>query len=76
MSDLFRPIIGFENRTKQEVFDIMADRIHFLSKRVAELEEALIAIAAEIPRGGSDPLFNTAAEKLVFAALPTSEPTS
>lgn len=26
MSDLFRPIIGIENRTAQEVFDIMCDR--------------------------------------------------
>ncbi len=27
-SDLTRPIIGIENRTAQEVFDIMCDRIH------------------------------------------------
>lgn len=27
MSELTRPIIGIENRTAQEVFDIMADRI-------------------------------------------------
>lgn len=32
LAELTRPIIGIENRTAQEVFDIMADRIRFISR--------------------------------------------
>ena len=30
LADATRPIIGLENRTPQEVFDIMSDRIRFV----------------------------------------------
>ncbi len=38
--ELTRPIIGIENRTSQEVFDIMCDRMLALRKRVGDLEGA------------------------------------
>lgn len=37
MADLTRPIIGIENRTAQEVFDIMCDRFRAYERAEAEL---------------------------------------
>lgn len=49
LPDLCRPIIGIENRTPLEVFDIMCDRFrgHLSSQsaEVARLKEALTRIA-------------------------------
>lgn len=45
-AELTRPIIGIENRTAREVFDIMVDRIRRLeapADRVEKLEAALRA---------------------------------
>lgn len=39
MSDLTRPIIGIENRTAQEVFDIMCDRIRSAEAKLAGVED-------------------------------------
>ena len=51
VADLTRPIIGIENRTAQEVFDIMADRIR-LSRtpshgRVSDSEDGRLREAAD-----------------------------
>lgn len=47
---LTRPIIGIENRTAQEAFDIMADRIRHsvMQGGVGGLREALTATAGTI----------------------------
>lgn len=59
MSDLTRPIIGIENRTAQEVFDIMCDRF----RRVPSPSPAPGAVEAQIAW--------TALEKIVKRADPT-----
>lgn len=42
-SELMRPIVGIENRTAQEVFDIMCDR--FRSALSAEVQDVAIPVA-------------------------------
>lgn len=44
---LLRPIIGIENRTAQEAFDIMADRFRALSEGDAPAPEAVVVKALE-----------------------------
>ena len=44
-NDITRPIIGIENRTAQEVFDIMCDRARSLAQEREELRGALKTIA-------------------------------
>jgi iron-sulfur cluster repair protein YtfE (RIC family) len=38
-NDITRPIIGIENRTAQEVFDIMCDRVRYLAQERDKYKE-------------------------------------
>jgi len=81
--ELTRPIIGIENRTAQEVFDIMCDRMLALRKRVGEQDRIIEFVTRWSWRERNGGL--TDAERLsaikfhpaIKPALPTpKEPTS
>lgn len=56
-NDLTRPIIGIENRTAEEVFDIMADRIRYArpSPAAGVEEPRWVALLSAVDRWVEDP---------------------
>ena len=48
---LTRPIIGIENRTAQEAFDIMADRIRSAALKSSGMDEAIESVISKWERG-------------------------
>lgn len=49
-AELTRPIIGIENRTPQEVFDIMCDRISRAGLEAGKAEESMRERAADVAK--------------------------
>ena len=75
-ADLTRPIVGIENRTAQEAFDIMCDRIrHHLPQGEGEVKRVAQAIGAslnkdDLPEGGWEEILADAARAAIAALSP------
>lgn len=71
LAELTRPIIGIENRTAQEVFDMMCDRIRYAIRSLSQPGEG--SAGASVGPGAGDLRNGIISEVMAYAGLNTRD---